>query len=155
MRKIKTAKAAKPATVKPVIAAVAAKPVQAAAGTVKPDRSAIIDACRTHVAALYNGASLTVHAKRAAPLAAYLAVIKSPNHKCGPSGASTRDESLLSLIASKSDAKTHAFDPVALFADIGVISRLASIGFIAVSGDTVTLTDRGAERARLVAKRAA
>lgn len=150
MRKI-NAKAAKPATVKP--AAAPALPVVAA--TVKPDRSAIIDACRVHVAKLYNGASLTVHAKRAAPIGAYIAVIKSPNHKCGPSGASTRDESLLSLIASKSDAKTGAFDPVAVYADIGVISRLASIGYIAMRGDAVTLTDSGAERARLVAKRAA
>ena len=69
-------------------------------------------------------------------------------------GASPRDESLLSLIASRSDAKTGAFDPVAIVADLGVISRLASLGYITMRGDACTLTDTGAERARLVAKRA-
>lgn len=151
MRKIKTIKPAT-ATVKP--AAIAAKPVVPATGTVKPDRAIVAAECQSYVARFYNGASLTTHSKRPCNAAAYAAVLKQPTHKCGPNGASSRDESLLALIASKAD-KSGAFDPVAILADLGVISRLRSIGYLELRGDTATLTDTGAERARLVAKRAA
>ena len=147
MRKINN-KAAKPATSKPVAAA--AKPV---AADNKPDRAAIVSACREHVAKLYNGASLSVHSRKPCTAAAYASHITKPVQRAA-NGASPRDESLLSLIASRSDAKTGAFDPVAIVADLGVISRLASLGYITMRGDACTLTDTGAERARLVAKRA-
>lgn len=151
MRKI--SKIAKPAaTVKPV-AAVAAKPVIAASGT-KPDRVAIAAECRAYVAKLYSGASLTVHHRKPCTLSAYTSHIATPVHVCGSSGASQRDHSLLALIASKADA-SGAFDPVAILADLGVISRLASVHYLAMRGDTPVLTDLGAERARLIAKRAA
>jgi hypothetical protein len=148
MRKIKTA-SAKPAA-KATTAPVAAKPVANV-----PDRAAIADACRSFVSRFYNQASLSVHTRKPCTAATYAAHIAKPVQKCGPAGTSARDESLLCLIASKADAKTGAFDPVAILADAGVISRLASVGYLTMRGDACTLTDTGAERARVAAKRAA
>lgn len=151
MRKIST-KTTKPATVKPA-ANVAAKPV--AAAIAKPSRSEIADACRAYVSRFYAGASLTAHHKKPCALSVYTARIAKPVQICANGVTSQRDHSLLALIASKADAKTGAFDPVAILADAGVISRLASVGYLTMRGDTCTLTDTGAERARIVAKQAA
>jgi hypothetical protein len=153
MRKINT-KAAKPATAKPA-ANVSGKPAAKPVAADKPDRQAVINECREAVAKHYNEASLSVHSKRPCAAAVYIERIAKPVQKCGPAGTSTRDESLLALIASKAD-KAGTFDPVAIAADAGVISRLASVGFISLNSDKQpVITTTGSERARLAAKRVA
>lgn len=154
----KPATATKPATVANVsnVAPVAtAKPAtpkpDAAAERVK--REALTTAARATVSKLYSGPSLAVHAAKPGKLAVYIARIQTPRQ--ATDAATVRDESLLSLLAANADKAGH-FDPSApsIAADLGVISRLASLGFIASDGKLCTITATGAERARLVAKRA-
>jgi hypothetical protein len=154
----KTAKPARrvngKAAAKPEAKAPVAKPAAPAAADQRAERQALTDKARATVRAHYNGASLTVHAHRAPKLADCIARIKAPT--CGANSASKRDESLLLLIASATGGKPGAFNPASpeLAADLGVISRLASLGFIAAPGDQPTLTDKGAQYAKAAAKAA-
>jgi hypothetical protein len=158
-RKITTTKAAsnKPAkaaaTVKPV-AAVAAKPAKPDATNDRAERVALIGEARKAVAATYNGASLAVHSSRTPKLADCIARIAQPVQQAA-NGASDRDHSLLLRIASQ--AKAGAFDPSspAIAADLGVISRLASLKYIATDGKACTITASGAERVALLRSKAA
>jgi len=159
---VKAAKAPKPAAiVSSVPVAVAAPAVAAvakpAAGDVRAERAMLTATARAYCARLYNGPSLAVHTVKPATLNECIAVITTPRHRCGARGALPRDESLLMLCASEL-AADGSFDPSThrIPADIGVLSRLASIGYIAIAASTGMpfITERGAERVRLVAKRA-
>lgn len=160
MRTSKKAKAVKPAS-KPVavtapvaIVSNAAKPAKPNAGAARAERTAIINTARVAVAAIYNGPSLAVRSSvNPGKLARYIERLQNPGHRADT--ASTRDESLLARIAANAD-KAGSFDPCApaINADLGVISRLGCLGFITTDGKACTITTTGAERARLVAKRA-
>ncbi|HYD83949.1 MAG TPA: hypothetical protein VEA63_07840 [Opitutus sp.] len=133
--------AAKPATAK----AKAVKPADPAAIKARAERQAVITGHRQAVAAIYSGASLTVHSSRAAPVNAYVERISAPVQRIGKSGPTTRDNSLLALLAR--NAKPNGdFDPVALACDVGAISRLASAGFVTLRDGTPNLTKAGRER---------
>lgn len=159
----KANKASKPATVAnvsnvapvsaPAATAKPAKPAKPDAAAERVKREALTTAARATVSKLYSGPSLAVHAAKPGKLAVYIARIQTPRQ--ATDAATVRDESLLSLLAANADKAGH-FDPSApsIAADLGVISRLASLGFIASDGKLCTITATGAERARLVAKRA-
>lgn len=159
-------KASKPATKKPVVATliatapVAVKPVAVAKPVTpaKPDeraaRQALTDAARAAVAKHYNGASLTAHSHRVPKLADCIARISNPVQRA--TSASVRDESLLLLIADSVNGKPVAFEPAspAIAADLGVLSRLASLGMLAITDGKPTLTQRGADYAKAARKAA-
>jgi hypothetical protein len=152
---VKAAAKATTATVTPTHdTAAPAAPAKPSLADQRAERQALTDAAREHVAAFYNGASLTVHKHKAPKLADAIARIASPTHKIG-GAASPRDESLLTLLAAHSDSN-GAFDPSspAISADLGVLSRLSSGGYITTDGVACTITDRGAEYARNIIKRA-
>jgi hypothetical protein len=126
----------------------AAKPSQA---------DAIRERCtanRATVAPHYAGASPVSHAIRAPKLADAIARIRKPVQRA--KSATARDESLLALLAKRADAN-GTFCPVDCTADLGALSRLASLGFIGVAPGNKRgkLTDAGRDLAANVAKRAA
>lgn len=146
------APAAKPAkrTRKPA----AAKPAPVAA-TPASQRDAVREraqANRAIVAPHYAGASPVSHATRAPKLADALARVANPIQRA--KSATTRDESALALALTHAD-KAGTFCPVAATADLGALSRLASLGFLTVAGERIKLTPTGLSLARTVAKRAA
>lgn len=145
--------AAKPA--KRARKAKAAKPAKPAA-TGADKQSANRDRCLANAAIVkphYSGPSLATHRSAPPQLAAALQRIASPV-QCAKS-ATPRDESGIALCARHAD-KAGTFCPVAATADLGVLSRLASLGLIAVSGDKrARLTKAGRDLAAIVAKRAA
>ena len=145
-------KAAKPAAAK---AAKAAKPVTVATPAKADAANETRERClanRAIVAPHYNGPSLTSHASRAPKLADALARVANPIQRA--KSPTTRDESALALALSHADAD-GTFCPVAATADLGALSRLASLGFLAVAGNRVALTETGLTLARTVAKRKA
>lgn len=161
-------KAAKPATtkaVKPVKAkAVAATEAVVIAAPVKPshadaraERQALINTALAFVSNLYSGASMPVHTSRTPKLADCIARIQQPRHVAGAGGASDRDHALLLRLASVADAGSLAFDPSSpnVAADIGVLSRLASVGYITTDGTECTITKAGAERVSFLTNRKA
>lgn len=141
-----------PAAVKP------AKPAKPAKAVAKPApdalRNADRDRCQANraiVAPHYNGASLVSHNTVPPKLADALARVANPIQRA--KSATVRDESAL-MLARKHCDKSGTFCPVAATADLGALSRLASLGFLAVSGNRIALTKAGASRAALIAKRA-
>lgn len=135
-RKASPAKAAKAV---PVVAAVAAKPANAHEAFI-----ASRDAAQALATPVYNGLSLAVHRSAKRPkLADYIARIGSPV-QCA-SSATTRDLSALAVIKSATGNKPGAaFDPASYGADIGTISRLASLKLIGLSDGKPVLTALGA-----------
>ena len=134
-----------------------AAPIVADKAADRAARQALTAEAHLFVSALYDGASKPVHRTKPGKLAAYIARIQHPGHACGDAGPSTRDHALLMRIATVADKAGAAFNPcdAAIAADLGVVSRLASVAYIATDGETVTLTEAGAERIRLLRKRAA
>lgn len=145
----KTAKAkaaAKQAKAKP--AAKLAKPNKAEAA-----RNAERERCLANAAIVrphYSGPSLATHASRAPKLADALARIAKPIQRA--KNPTERDESGLLLCFRHADAN-GCFDPVAATADLGMLSRIASLGFIVRDGQRAKLTADGISRAKLLAKR--
>lgn len=150
-----TPKAAKPAKPKADKPATPAKPAKPAPVATDSDAEAKrIAALRTLARKYYDGASAAAHMRKPAKLSEYVARVSTPVQRIGPSGPSQRDESGLALIASDANGR-GVFDPVRLVLDLGIASRLASGGFITVTGETFALTKTGRERANIVIKRAA
>lgn len=152
--KPKAAKPAKPAAPVAATPAVVAKPA-------KPDNTAAIAAdekrcadLRALAATYYAGASNAAHQRKPAKRDDYASRITTPVQRIGNGGPSTRDESGLALILSNAK-RDGSFDPTAINLDLGIASRLASVGMLAFANDTFTLTKAGRERANLVVKRAA
>ena len=140
-------------TTKPAIAAAAVKP--AAKPSASAQRDASRERCLANAAIVkphYNGASLVTHASVAPKLADALARVSSPIQRA--KSATPRDESALALAFKHSDA-SNTFCPVAATADIGALSRLASLGHLAVSGQRIALTATGLSLAKRIAKRKA
>lgn len=130
----------------------AAKPAKAVKPS-KPISNADRERClanRATIAKHYSGASSASHASRAPKLADALVRIANPIQRAKT--ATARDESALVLCLTHADAK-GTFCPVAATADLGALSRLASLGFLTVAGQRAKLTDTGADLARNVAKR--
>lgn len=141
------AKAArKPATPK------AAKPAKPSNVDLRAAERERCIANRATVAPHYNGASLVSHASRAPKLADALQRVANPVQRA--KSATPRDESALALALSHADGN-GTFCPVAATADLGALSRLASLGFLAVAGERIKLTETGLSTARLIAKRKA
>jgi hypothetical protein len=94
------------------------------------------------VAKTYRGESLPVHPRKLPSLAKCIARIRRPNQRA--TKASLRDLSLLCLIAQES-LSSGLFDPSSerIAADIGVISRLASLYLIETDGVACFLNARG------------
>jgi hypothetical protein len=107
---------------------------------------------RAHIARHYAGPSAASHGARAPKLAEALARVASPVQRA--KSASERDESGLALALKHAD-KAGTFCPVSATFDLGVLSRLASLGHITVAGDRLALTKTGLSLARIVTKRAA
>lgn len=139
----------KPAAAKPAVAVAAPAPAKLSERDATRERAI---ANRAIVAAHYNGASLTSHASRAPKLADALARVANPVQRA--KSATARDESALALALSHAD-ENGTFCPVAATADLGALSRLASLGFLSVAGERIALTETGLSLARTVAKRAA
>jgi hypothetical protein len=139
----------KPATAKRA-SKPAAKPSQPSQHEADKARCA---ANRETVKPHYNGPSLTSHATRPPKLADAIARIAKPVQRA--KSATTRDESALALLAKRADA-SGTFCPVDCTADLGALSRLASLGLIAVAPGNKRgkLTDAGRDLAANVAKRA-
>lgn len=153
--------AAKAALLASAPAAIVAPVAPAIAAPAKPDKAAersarvaLTVASHAFTSALYSG-SQPVHSAKPGKLADYIARIQQPRHTA-PNGTSERDHVLLRRIVAVLGPVSAgtAFDPSApnLAADIGVISRLASVAYIVTDGSTVTFTKAGAERAMLVSK---
>lgn len=145
------AKAGKPAA---AAAPAVAKPATPAADNARAERAAATAATFAKARKLYSGNSAPVHSKRTPKLSDCIARIKSPIQTTD--SATVRDTALLRLIADSIGGKPGAFDPTspALACDLGVISRLASLSFLAVAGDKPVLTERGAAYAKAAAKAA-
>ena len=107
---------------------------------------------RAIVAPHYNGASLATHRTVAPKLADALARVADPIQRA--KSATARDDSALALAFKHSD-KAGTFCPVAATADLGALSRLASLGLLTVAGERIAITPTGLSRAKLIAKRAA
>lgn len=134
------------------------KPATKAATTAKPagesterqaanaQRRDTIKAARIVAAAVYNGPSLSVHASfRNGKLAEYLDRVNTPKQRAG--SETDRDTSALAVAFKHCDAK-HTFNPCDYGADLGAISRLASLNYLRVAGDRIALTDTGLARAK-------
>jgi len=108
---------------------------------------------RATASAHYNGPSLVAHASRAPKLADALARIATPVQRA--KSATVRDESAILLLSKRAD-KDGTFCPVDCTADLGALSRLASLGHITVApcGKRAALTATGKALAGNVAKRA-
>lgn len=138
----KQRKQAEPKAVKP------SKPADASKQREADQRVKLIGELRATVSAIYNGPSLAVRSNpRRIALSAYAELLAAPKHRTSLDRVSVRDESGLALIVRRGD-KAGGFDPVALNFDAGIFSRLASVGFIAASGDGFTLTEAGLSHAR-------
>lgn len=134
------------------IAPVAVKP--AAKPSASDNANANRERClanRAIVVPHYNGASLATHRSAPPKLADALARVADPIQRA--KSATPRDESALALAFKHSDA-AGTFCPVAATADLGALSRLASLGHLAVSGQRIALTPSGLSLAKLIAKRA-
>lgn len=118
-------------------------------------RVALVGELRATASKLYNGPSLAVRSnpKRVAA-SIYADLLAAPKHRTTLAKLSERDESFLFTVLQRGD-KAGAFDPVSLNLDSGIFSRLASVGFIAASGDAYALTEDALTHARKAAKRAA
>lgn len=146
--------AAKPATVgklaaaaKPVAAVKLPSAADAALAAENAKRTALAVAKREAVAKIYNGASRAFHTSRATSPGDILAVIASPNHKIAAGKPPTlRDASLASILLNF-DTGTDVLDLLSLGADIGIISRLASIGVFTTDGKRAIIRTKAAMRA--------
>jgi hypothetical protein len=137
------AKAAKPVAAKPAIVATPAK-----ADATNETRERCI-ANRQHVQPYYGGASPVSHASRAPKLAEALARVATPVQRA--KSATERDCSALVLAAKHCDGN-DTFCPVAATADLGALSRLASLSLLTVDGNRVKLTKAGRDLANLTLK---
>lgn len=138
----KLAATAKPVkAVKPVSAETAAQAAESA------KRAELAVAKREAVARIYAGASRAFHTSRATSPGDILSVIASPNHKIGADKPPTlRDASLASILLNLPSG-SDCLDILTLGADIGIISRLASIGVFKTDGKRALITSREAMRA--------
>lgn len=145
--------AVKPAPVKraPKPAKPSAKPAPVAADSKRDADKLRALANRAIVAPHYNGPSLTSHSSTPPKLADALARVANPVQRAKT--ATQRDDSALALAYKHSD-KAGTFCPVAATADLGALSRLASLGYLTVRGNRIALTKTGAERARNVSRKA-
>lgn len=100
----------------------------------------------------YSGPSQASHATRAPKLAEALARVASPIQRA--KSASERDCSALALAETLCD-EAGTFCPVAGTFDLGVLSRLASLGYLTVSGERIAVNAAGRELARNTLKKAA
>ena len=115
-------------------------------------REATCGAARSIARTHYNGASLAVRTGvKARTLATFLAIVTIPR-QCAAS-ETERDASALHVAAKHCDAD-HTFDPTSYAADLGAISRLASLGYLAVRGERIALTASGQARAKAIAAKA-
>lgn len=143
---------AKAATVaKPAIVATPVQPTAAEISKRDADK-ARCEANKRIVQPHYDGPSLTTHRSVPPKLAEALSRVANPIQRA--KSATPRDESALALAASHADAD-GTFCPVAATADLGALSRLASLGHLAVSGNRIALTKSGRDLAAIVAKRKA
>lgn len=100
----------------------------------------------------YSGPSQASHARREPKLADALARVASPIQRA--KACSVRDESGL-LLAVKHSDKAGTFCPLAGTFDLGVLSRLASLGFLSVAGDRIAISKAGRDLAANIARKAA
>jgi len=150
----KAAKPSKPRAAKPAVEATPAPaPKPATADTSAADEARCAE-LRALAAKYYAGASNAAHQRKPGKRDDYAKRITTPVQRIGSGGPSTRDESGLALILSAAK-RDGSFDPCAINLDLGIASRLASVGMLAFASDTFTLTKPGRERANLVVKRAA
>lgn len=159
-RKPRAAKPAPEAVATPAVAAKPAKPAKpVAVVAAKPDADAEAKRCadlRALASTYYNKASLAAHQSKPCKRDDYASRITTPVQRIGGNGPSPRDESGLALILANAK-RDGTFDPTTINLDLGIASRLASVGMLAYDkpSDTFALTKPGRERANLVVKRAA
>lgn len=116
-------------------------------------RAKLTDADIVAARRFYDGASLAVHSRKPCKRSDYIARTLNPVQRAD--NPTTRDESALALILSRSNGG-GIFDPCAGSGlDLGAVSRASSLGFIRydAKADTFTLTTSGIERARAILKR--
>jgi hypothetical protein len=116
------------------------------------DVAARAAANRAFTARHYSGPSQASHSRREPKLAEALARVADPIQRA--KACSVRDESGLLLAASKADA-AGTFCPLSGTFDLGVLSRLASLGFLTVAGDRIAISKAGRDLAANLARKAA
>jgi hypothetical protein len=106
------------------------------------------------VRAHYAGPSAASHSARAPKLHDAIERVANPIQRA--KSASVRDESGL-LLAAKHANGSHDFDPCAATFDLGVLSRLASLGMLSVSpvAGRIRITKAGRDLAANLARKAA
>jgi hypothetical protein len=107
---------------------------------------------RAFTASHYAGPSQASHAKRAPKLSEALARVANPVQRA--KACSTRDESGLLLATSLADGN-GTFCPLAGTFDLGVLSRLASLGYLSVAGDRIAISKAGTDLAANLRRKAA
>lgn len=136
-------------TVKPV-KLTAAKPKTVVSDAVAAEQAKHLEtivATRAAVAKRYSGASKAFHTSRQTSPADILAVIASPNHRIADGKPPTvRDASLAHVLVGMPSG-SDALPVLTLGADLGVISRLASIGCFAVRNGKAVIVSQAAMRA--------
>lgn len=139
--------------VKPAASPDAGKPEADASAESEADATAARAAAnRAFTARHYSGPSQASHARRAPKLAEALARVASPVQRA--KACSTRDESGLLLADSLADAN-GTFCPLAGTFDLGVLSRLASLGYLSVSGERIAISKAGRDLAGNLRRKAA
>jgi hypothetical protein len=123
---------------------------------IRAERRARVAAINAAIRVLYAGASPAYRRSgRVHSFTTYADTVTAPRQSIGPNGPSERDDSGLLGLLQNSDAD-GLFSPVNLCVDLGVISRLASVGFLAsVGGERLAFTEAGLARANGAASRAA
>lgn len=152
--KPETAKA-KPETAKPEQPTKPHADTKAAKSADYEKRVALIDELRASCSAVYNGPSLAIRRdpKRVA-IGAYAELHRAPKHRTTLDRVSVRDESALREIIMRG-TKAGAFNPSEINLDLGIFSRISSVGFVDYDDGTFSLSKAGIAHARNVFKRAA
>jgi hypothetical protein len=136
--------------VKPV-ASPEAEPAPASeqpAGSIIAERSKAMQAFTRR---FYAGASSAAHSKLPPKLADALARVASPVQRA--KSLSERDTAALALAACLADA-SGAFCPTLGAFDLGILSRLASLGLLSVTGERITAKPEALDTGRAAIRKA-
>lgn len=101
-----------------------------------------ISGARAVAAVLYNGPSLAIHgANRNPKLQACIDRVAAPIQRAA--SATVRDLSALAAAKAHLIGETDTFEPNTYGADLGTLSRIASLGLIATDGTAIFVTALG------------
>lgn len=123
---------------------------KAASAAVAAERNAKLDSLRAFVTALYAGPSPVFHSNNSTKPADIVARISVPVQRIG-TAPTERDASFAHAIGTLSDTFANLSDAFAVGADLGAISRLASVGALSTHDGAIYAMPRAI---KAVSKRA-